>query len=137
MALAQQTEDAILNWILGSPFPEPPKEIYLALHSGEQPALANEIKGWAGGDRLRVASADFRAADNTAAGPGSGRERRNSRALMLGVHRQEQTVQSFGLWDAAVDGQLLIGGRLAAGAMVIAAGNPPLFLIDDLALQVL
>jgi len=132
MALSQLTEDSVLAWLLGTSFPAPPAQVWLALHSGAQPALGNEIKGWAGGDRIRVNSSDFAAAANAAAG---GRERLNSKALLLGVHSSPQTVESFGLWDAATGGNLLIGGDVSPDATV-KAGDPPVFLTGDLALRV-
>lgn len=131
MALPTTTQEALLLWLLGEPFPAPPQELWLALHHGPQPTLVNEIHGWAGGDRLRVSRADFHA---PAAG-GGGSELRNSRALMLGMTNTAQAVESFGLWSAAVDGTLLLPGAVPPGT-VIAAGDPPVFLTGDLALQV-
>lgn len=132
MALSQTTEDAVLAWLLGTPFPEPPKEVWLALHSEPQPTAANEIVGWAGGDRLLVSAADFQAPENA---PGGGRQRINSRALLLGSHATRQAVKSFGLWTAARGGQLLIGGEVGPDAAV-GAGDPPIFLTGDLSLRV-
>jgi hypothetical protein len=132
MALSQLTSEALLAWLLGTPFPEPPADAWLALHSGAQPDLGNEIKGWAGGDRIRVTAADFAAAHQGEMGC---RERVNSRALLLGVHSSSQTVQSFGLWDAAIDGNLLLGGDVDPG-VTVNAGDPPVFLTGDLALRV-
>jgi hypothetical protein len=133
MALSQVTEDAVLNWLLGAPFPVPPAEVWLALHSDEAPALANEIKGWAGGDRIRVSSTDFTAAANAAAG---GRERLNAKALLLGVHSATQVVKSFGLWDASTGGALLLAGDVGPD-VTVQAGDPPVFLTGDLALRVI
>jgi len=132
MALSQLTEDAVLAWLLGTAFPAPPAQVWLALHSGPQPALGNEIKGWAGGDRIRVAASDFSAAANAT---GGGRERLNSKALLLGVHTSPQTVQSFGLWDAASGGNLLLAGDVNPD-VTVTAGDPPVFLTGDLALRV-
>jgi hypothetical protein len=132
MALSQLTSEAVLAWLLGTPFPEPPADAWLALHSDPEPDLGNEIKGWAGGDRIRVTAADFAAAQ---AADASGRERLNSRALLLGIHISPQTVQSFGLWDAATDGNLLLGGDVNP-VVTVNAGDPPVFLTGDLALRV-
>jgi hypothetical protein len=132
MALSQVTEDAVLAWLLGTAFPAPPAQLWLALHSGAQPALGNEIKGWAGGDRIRVAAADFAAPQAAAAG---GRERLNSKALLLGAHSSPQTVVSFGLWDAATGGQLLMAGDVSPD-VTVKAGDPAVFLTGDLALRV-
>jgi hypothetical protein len=98
MALAQVTEDAMLDWLLGTAFPAPPTEVWLALHRDAAPVAGNQINGWAGGDRVRLQPSDFTPASNAS---GGGRERVNARAVLLGVHATTQTVKSFGLWDAA------------------------------------
>jgi hypothetical protein len=131
MALAQATEDAVLNWLLGTAFPAPPAQLWLALHSDGIPATGNEIKGWAGGDRVRIAAADFGPIGNA---PGGGRERLNGRAILLGVHTATQTVKSFGLWDAATGGTLLLAGDVSPDC-TITAGNPPCFFSGDLSLR--
>ena len=131
MALSQITEDAVLNWLLGTPFPAPPAEVWLALHSGDQPTLANEIRGWAGGDRLLLHKSDFAAPTTLGT---IGRERVNAKALMLGIHSTAQTVKSFGLWDGAVNGTLLLAGAVDPD-VVIAAGDPPVFLSGYLSLR--
>jgi hypothetical protein len=133
MALSQVTEDAVLDWLLGVPFPAPPREVWLALHSDQTPSLSNEIKGWAGGDRIRVSSTDFAAVANAAAG---GRERLNAKALLLGIHGAAQTVKSFGLWDASTGGALLLAGDVGPD-VTVRAGDPPVFLTGDLSLRVI
>ena len=124
----------MLAWVLGTPFPAPPAQVWLALHSGAVPALGNELKGWAGGDRLKVSAADFTAPASAGA---SGRERRNSRALLLGAASGDQSAMSFGLWDSASGGNLILAGVIANGTAVIKAGDPPVFLTGDLSLTVL
>jgi hypothetical protein len=131
MALAAATEDAMLSWVLGSPFPAPPGQVWLALHSDAVPSLSNEITGWAGGDRVRVTAADFTAPANAT---GGGRERVNNKAMLLGIHRVTQTVKSFGLWDAATGGQLLLSGDVLPD-VVVNAGDPPCFFSGDLSLR--
>lgn len=131
MALAQATEDAVLNWLLGTAFPAPPAQLWLALHSDDAPASGNEIKGWAGGDRVRIAAADFGPIGHA---PGGGRERVNARAILLGVHAATQTVKSFGLWDAPTGGNLLLSGDVTPDCTV-AAGDPPCFFSGDLSLR--
>jgi hypothetical protein len=131
MSLSQVTEDAILNWLLGTPFPPPPREVWLALHSGDQPTLGNEIRGWAGGDRILLNRADFSLPTDVGT---IGRERLNAKALMLGVHATAQTVKSFGLWDASTGGTLMLAGGVDPD-VVVAAGDPPVFLTGDLSLR--
>ena len=131
VALSQTTEDAVLSWLLGTAFPAPPAQLWLALHSDENPAAGNEIKGWAGGDRLRVSAADFGAAVNAT---GGGRQRSNNRALLLGAGSSAQLVKAFGLWDAATGGALLLSGDVGPD-VTVAAGDPPVFLTGDLVLR--
>jgi hypothetical protein len=131
MTLAQATQDALLDWLLGTAFPTPPEQLYLAVHSGPSPSLDNEISGWAGGDRLRVTASDFAPAADAA---GDGRQRSNSRALLLGIHTLPQTIASFGLWDAATGGNLILNGVIDP-VVELEAGNPPVFLVGALALQ--
>lgn len=122
----------MLAWLLGTAFPAAPAELWLALHHDDQPSAANEITGWAGGDRLRVSAADFSAPVD---GSGGGRERRNSRALMLGARSSAQAVKSFGLWTAASGGTLLLSGDVGPD-VTVAAGDPAVFLTGDLVLRV-
>ena len=131
MALSQDTEDALLAWLLGAPFPAPSAQTWLALHDGDQPAAVNEIKGWAGGDRLLISADDFSA---PTAAPGGGRQRVNTRALLLGVHSAAQTVRSFALWNAPVGGSFLVGGAVSP-ALTVQVGDPPVFLTGCLALR--
>lgn len=131
MALSQSLEDALLDWVLGTAFPAPPAALYLSLHNGAVPTSANQITGWAGGDRLQVKASDFAAATTAATG---GRQRLNSRALLLGAHSSSQSVVSFALWDAASGGNLLISGDVAPD-VTVKAGDPPVFLGGDLALS--
>lgn len=131
MALSQALEDALLNWVLGASFPAPPAGVWLALHSGAVPSAENEITAWAGGSRLRLSPGDFAAASNAATG---GRERLNSRALLLGQSSSSQNVASFALWDAATGGQILLTGDVVPD-VIVNAGDPPIFLSGDLALQ--
>jgi len=133
MALSQVTEDAVLDWLLGVPFPAPPTEVWLALHSEDAPTLGNEIKGWAGGDRIRISAADFAAVANAA---GGGRERLNAKALLLGIHSANQTVKAFGLWNASTGGALLLAGDVGPD-VTVRAGDPPVFLTGDLSLRVI
>lgn len=130
MALSQALEDALLAWVLGSAFPAPPTALWLSLHNGPVPTLANQIGGWAGGDRLQLTAADFAAASTA---PEGGRQRLNARALMLGSQNAPQTVASFAIWDAATGGNLLLSGDVVPDATVN-AGDPPVFLSGDLAL---
>lgn len=131
MAFSQALEDALLNWVLGAPFPAPPSGRWLSLHSGPVPTAGNEITSWAGGSRLAISPADF-AASSTA--PTGGRQRLNARALLLGSSPTNQAVASFALWDAATGGNLLLTGDVVPDATV-SAGDPPVFLTGDLALQ--
>jgi hypothetical protein len=131
MALSQATEDAILEWMLGKPFPAPPSQLWLSLHSDANPSSANEIQGWAGGDRLRLNASDF---SGTANAPGGGRERLNVKALLLGINGFTQQVKSFGLWDAAAGGSLLLSGDISPDVQVT-AGDPPCFFSGDLSLR--
>ena len=131
MALAQALEDALLNWVLGTPFPPPPSGLWLALHSGAVPTAGNEILTWAGGSRLQVSGPDFAAATTA---PTGGRRRLNARALMLGASPTTQAVSSFALWDAATGGNILLTGDVVPDATV-SAGDPPVFLTGDLALE--
>lgn len=130
MALSEALEDALLGWVLGTPFPAPPTELWLSLHSAAVPAAGNQINGWTGGNRLRLAAADFAAAT---AAPGGGRQRLNARALMLGVAAADQPVASFAIWTAATGGQLLLSGDVTPD-VTVKAGDPPVFLVGDLAL---
>jgi len=131
MALSQTLEDALLAWVLGTAFPAPPTALWLSLHSGAVPTGANQITGWSGGDRVQVRASDFAAATTAT---GGGRQRLNSRALMLGAHSSSQSVVSFALWDAATGGNLLLSGDVAPD-VTVNAGDPPVFLSGDLALS--
>ena len=131
MALSQTLEDALLAWVLGTAFPAPPAALWLSLHSGAVPTGANQITGWSGGDRVQVQASDFAAATTAT---GGGRQRLNSRALMLGAHSSSQSVVSFALWDAATGGNLLLSGDVAPD-VTVNAGDPPVFLSGDLALS--
>lgn len=121
----------MLSWVLGTPFPAPPSQAWLALHRDAEPSTANEITGWAGGDRVRVTAADFTAPANAI---GGGRERLNNKAILLGLHSLTQTVRSFALWDSAAGGQLLLSGDVSPD-VVVAAGDPPCFFSGDLSLR--
>lgn len=132
MALAETLEDALLNWVFGTAFPPPPSQLWLSLHSDEEPSAGNEIVTWSGGSRLRVSGPDFAAAT---AAPTGGRRRLNARALMLGSSPSSQAPRSFALWDAATGGTILITGDVAPDATVN-AGDPPVFLTGDLAIEV-
>lgn len=131
MPLAQTYQDAVLSWLFGTAFPAPPAQLWLALHSDEAPAAGNEIKGWAGGNRIRVATTDF----SVAVGVAGGRQRSNNKAMMLGVHTAEQTVKAFGLWTDGTAGTLVLTGDVNPNG-VIRAGDPPVFLVGDLILRV-
>lgn len=131
MALSQLAQDGLLGWLLGSPFPDPPVQTWLALHASGSPTADNEIKGWAGGDRLQVTEADF-AAPTTA--EGGGRKRVNSRAILLGVHDNVQTIESFALWDAPVGGSIVLTGAIDP-SVTVQPGDPPIFLSGCLSLR--
>lgn len=131
MALSQTLEDALLGWVLGTPFPAPPSAIWLSLHSGEVPSAGNEIVTWNGGSRLRLTGPDFAAATTA---PTGGRQRLNARAFMLGASPSSQQVKSFALWDAASGGTILLTGDVVPD-VTVNAGDPPVFLTGDLALQ--
>jgi len=121
----------MLDWLLGKPFPAPPAELWLALHTDALPTVSNQVIGWAGGDRVRLTTSDFTPPSDA---PGGGRERVNVRAVLLGVHTMTQTVKSFGLWNAAVEGELLLRGDIAPD-VVVAAGDPPCFFSGALSLR--
>lgn len=133
MALSQTTEDAILAWLLGSPFPAPPRETWLSLHSSETVDGTTEIKGWTGGNRIKLSNADFAAVATTSDG---GRARVNIRALAFGAHANDQTVRAFGLWDDPAGGSLLLVGGVVPD-VTIRAGDPPIFLTSDFTLKAL
>lgn len=131
MALSQALEDAVLNWVLGAAFPAPPSAVWLSLHSGAVPTSSNEISAWAGGSRLRVFASDFAAATTA---PTGGRRRLNARALLLGAPASSQPVASFAIWDAATGGNMLLTGDVVPD-VTVNAGDPPVFLTGDLALE--
>lgn len=133
MALSQTTEDAILAWLLGTAFPAPPRETWLSLHSSESVDGTTEIRGWSGGDRIRLTAADFGAVSSTSDG---GRARVNLRALAFGAHANDQTVRAFGLWDDPAGGNLLLVGGVVPD-VTIRAGDPPIFLTNDFTLKAL
>lgn len=133
MSLSQQTEDAILAWLLGTPFPQPPRETWLSLHNSEQVDTTTEIKGWSGGNRVHLTNADFGAVSSTSDG---GRARINIRALAFGAHASDQVVRAFGLWDDPAGGNLLLVGGIVPD-VTIRAGDPPIFLTNDFTLKAL
>lgn len=133
MALSHSTEDAILAWLLGTPFPAPPRETWLSLHASETVDSSTEIKGWSGGTRIQLTNADFGVVTGTSDG---GRVRINIRALAFGAHASDQTVRAFGLWDDPAGGNLLLVGGIVPD-VTIRAGDPPIFLTNDFALKAL
>ncbi|MCE2836703.1 MAG: hypothetical protein LW834_07045 [Cyanobium sp. 49614_E6] len=131
MALSQTNQDAVLSWLFGTAFPAPPAQLWLALHGDETPTAGSEIKGWSGGNRIRVVTTDF-GTITTASG---GRQRVNTRAFIFGVHTIEQAVKSFALWDATSAGNIQLIGDVNPNG-VIRISDPPVFLAGDLSLRV-
>lgn len=128
MPLSAEHDEALLRWLLGTPFPAPPAALWMSLHRQPVPAAANEVKGWGGGDRIPVGPADFAAIQNAT---DTGKLMRNQRALLFGIHGTNQRLESFALWDASASGNLVAWGVLVT-PLDLAAGDPPVFMTGQL-----
>lgn len=134
MALGQTIQDGFLNWLRGTPFPAPPSVVYVSLHSGVPPSLANEVSNLFGG-RVLLAPADLAAPVWMNGVVNTVREIVNTKGVVYGLASTGVTLAGFALWDAASNGNLLISGSVTPSAAV-SAGDPAVFLVGDLKVRI-
>ena len=147
--------DAVLNAIARNiPFPTPPANLYVSLHTADPGQTgANEVttaagSGWVGYARVTAAAGTAGTGAGAVFGGGAvagaaptgttTRSISNSAALPFpnsGATSGTVTVTHFGLWDAATGGNWLRGAALNASQVIGANASGPTYAAGSLAIS--
>jgi len=147
--------DAVLNAIARNiPFPTPPANLYVSLHTADPAQTgANEVttaagSGWVGYARVTAAAGTAGTAAGAVFGGGgvagaaptgtTTRSISNSAALTFpasGGTSGSVTVTHFGLWDAATGGNWIRGGALSASQVIGANASGPSYAVGSVVIS--
>lgn len=137
MAFERTLATSILNWLLrNQAMPAPPSELWIALHSGSTPTVANEVTASVGG-RVRVDASFFTSVPAPVVGV-TAMELINTRAISFGTAQVALNVFTFTLWTTqagTVDAELMMSGDVIPD-VALRVGDPALFSIGDFIVRV-
>ncbi len=131
--LSLYTQDATLNWFKGQPFPPPPAELWMSLHSDVEATDSADVSAALGG-RIRVPQ-DFLSEPIYLDGETSGtRQIVNTRSALSDLATADAFIASFALWDSPSGGIRLISGTVTPATQVL-NGDPAILLQGELSIR--
>lgn len=135
MALDLYLQDANLQWLRGIPFPPPPAQLWMSLHSDVDATAGADVSSVLGG-RAKV-NQEFLSEPLFLDGESSGtRQIVNLKAALSQLAAADVAINSFALWNAQIGGIRLLIGTVTPTAEV-RAGDPAVLLQGALSIRMI